>query len=1084
MINTNVVPILLVDDQRNNLITMSALLEHIDDLEIVHANSGEQALQLLLKREFGLVLMDVQMPGMDGFEAATLMRTNPKTRQVPIIFVTAELGNAEFEFRGYESGAVDYLVKPISPVMLQAKVQVFVSLYRQRVSLAEHERYMQHVEFLVAERSGRRMHQDHLLRVLLVDDSAANLVALEALLSDMPDMQVVKASSGQEALRAVLQDDFAAILLDVQMPGMDGFETAELIRANPKTRSIPIIFVTAGMKDWDALTRGYQQGAVDYLIKPLEPSIVKSKVRVFCELYQQRLTLEKHSTYLEVLIAERTNALETTAAQLNESREGYRRLAEKLELATRAAHLGVWDWNVVADTLVWDTRMLELYEVEPQQFGGWYQAWLERVHPDDRVRCEAAIQSALTGERAYDIEFRICLPDGRVRDLKADGLVVFDAKGQALRMTGINYDITERKRVEDEVRRHRDHLLELVEERTASLNAIVEHAADGIVTIDQYGAIQSFNAAAEHMFGYPASVVLGSNISCLMPEPQQREHNDHLARYRDSGQAHIIGVGRELLGRRQDGTVFPLYLAVSEITVGGHKRFTGILRDISAQKALEASLIAAREVAEAANQAKSNFLASMSHELRTPLNAILGFSQILCNESNITAAQRKTLDLINRSGENLLNLINDVLDMSKIEAGGLSLNNSHFDLAAMASDVVELMRARAQVKHLQLRLEQSIPFVPVICADEAKLRQCLINLIGNAIKFTYQGEIVLRLQIQPSLDVDAGRDAIATPLTLHLEVQDSGVGISPEDQQCVFQPFVQVGPQNTQKGTGLGLSITDKLVQCMQGQLQLQSALGQGSIFRISIPVTHVQEMVDSLPAHRSQPAKVCRVAPGQPDYRILIVEDQMENWLLLQQLLEGVGLSVRVVENGSLAVAEFSLWQPHFIWMDIRMPVMDGIEATRIIRSLDGGRQVKIAAVSASAMADESAAIMAAGMDDFVRKPYRPDEIYSCMARQLGVQFIYATVAPETPASLAAETSLQPSDFCDVPAEIRARLRLAALELDPDKLAASLVLLAPLHPELAASIERITQAFRYDELLQLLSETTPSDAAACSKSP
>lgn len=1075
MLNPNVVPILLVDDQRNNLIAMSALLEQIDDLEIVYANSGEQALQLLLKREFGLVLMDVQMPDMDGFEAATLMRSNPKTRQVPIIFVTAELDNSEFEFRGYESGAVDYLVKPISPVILQAKVQVFVSLYRQRLSLAEHERYMQHVEFLVAERSGRRMNQDNALRVLLVDDSAANLVALEALLIEEPDLQLVKASSGQEALRAVLQDDFAAILLDVQMPGMDGFETAELIRANPKTRLIPIIFVTAGMKDWDALTRGYQQGAVDYLIKPLEPAIVKSKVRVFCDLYRQRLTLEKHSTYLEVLIAERTSALETTAAQLNDSREGYRRLAEKLELATRAAHLGVWDWNVVADTLVWDARMLELYEVEPQQFGGLYQAWLERVHPDDRARCEAAIQSALTGERAYDIEFRICLPDGRVRDLKADGLVVCDAQGQPLRMTGINYDITERKRIADEVRRHRDHLLELVEERTASLNAIVEHAADGIITIDQYGVIQSFNAAAERMFGYPANAVLGSNVSLLMPEQQQRSHNDHLARYRNSGQAHIIGIGRELLGRRHDGTEFPLYLAVSEITVGGQKRFTGILRDISAQKALEASLIAAREVAEAANQAKSNFLASMSHELRTPLNAILGFSQILCNESNITAAQRKTLDLINRSGENLLNLINDVLDMSKIEAGGLSLNNKHFDLGVMASDVVELMRARAQVKHLQLRLEQASPFVSVICADEAKLRQCLINLIGNAIKFTYQGEIVLRLYTEANGSAGTDTDTAATPLMLHLEVQDSGVGISPEDQQCVFQPFVQVGPQNTQKGTGLGLSITDKLVQCMQGQLQLQSVLGQGSIFRISIPVTQVPEMVNNLPVTSAQPTRVCGLVPGQPEYRILIVEDQMENWLLLQQLLQRAGLTVRVVENGSLAVAEFSAWQPHFIWMDIRMPVMDGIEATHIIRSLTGGTQVKIAAVSASAMSDERAAIMAAGMDDFVRKPYRPDDIYSCMTRHLGLQFMRATVSQEAPEAVMPELHLQPTDFSDVPIEIRARLRLAALELDPDKLAAALVLLEPLHPELAAAIERMTQAFRYDELLQMLEEP-PAD--------
>ncbi|MBI3731745.1 MAG: response regulator [Burkholderiales bacterium] len=732
------VPILLVDDRRENLVALAALLETRSDLDIVLANSGEEALRQLLIRDFGLVLLDVQMPDMDGFEAATLIRANPKTRQVPIIFVTALMHDADFEFRGYESGAVDYLVKPLEPFILHAKVEVFVNLYRQRLALAEHERYMAHVEQLVVERTGHRPNHDNKLRVLLVDDRPENLIALEAMLMEMDDVLLVKANSGSEALRAVLRYDFAVILMDVQMPGMDGFETAELIRSNPKTHLIPIIFVTAGMKTINSVTQGYRQGAVDYLIKPLEPAIVKSKVKVFCDLYKHRLSIEKHSTYLEILVADRTSALQNSATELTENNERYRRLVEKLELATRAAGLGIWDWNVVSNELVWDTRMMELYGYSADSFGGSYRDWISRLHPDDRVRCDVAVQNALYQGQPYDTDFRICLPDGRICDIKADGKVVFDELGQPLRMTGINYDVTERKRAAEEVRLHRDHLLELVDERTASLKAIVDHAADGIITIDRVGTVLSFNTAAERMFAYPANTVIGNNISILMPTSVAKEHNAYIQHYLKTGEAHIIGSGRELQGRRSDGSIFPLYLAVSETKVGEQLRFTGIARDISSQKAMEANLIQAREVAEAANLAKSVFLSNMSHELRTPLNAVIGFSRLMSREESLNEHQRQNLEIINHAGNHLLTLINDVLELSKIEAGRTQLTEESTDLPRLLQEVGAMLRGRAEQVHLGLHLDMSgLP--STVRVDAIKLRQVLINLLGNAIKFTQQG---------------------------------------------------------------------------------------------------------------------------------------------------------------------------------------------------------------------------------------------------------------------------------------------------------------------------------------------------------
>ena len=605
---------------------------------------------------------------------------------------------------------------------------------------------------------------------------------------------------------------------------------------------------------------------------------------------------------------------------------------ERLQIASSAAAIGIWDWNILSDEVVWDEQMYRLYGIEGSKVERPMQRWMEMMHPDDAIPVKALLDQALQGHGEFDAEFRIIWPDGSVHYIKGDAMIFRDADGRPARMVGVNYDITAHKVAQQELRRHRIHLEDLVAERTDALSVAVRQA-------------------------------------------------------------------------------------------------------------------------QAANQAKSIFLANMSHELRTPLNSVIGFSRLMADSKHMLPEEKRNLAIIHRSGHHLLTLINDILELSKIEAGRAVLQTEVVRLDEMLQEVMDMVSMRAGQTGVELVLDSAgLPAGARV--DGTKLRQVLLNLMSNAVKFTTQGKVTLRVRASARGEL----------CELTFAVSDTGPGISPEDQVRIFEPFIQADGPGAKEGTGLGLTISREFVQLMGGTLTVYSVPGEGATFQFAIAV-RTGESSDI-----GGDTEVATLEAGQRGRRILVVDDNEDGCALMVSLLKPMGFDVATAADGAAALALVDSWHPDLVFMDWRMPGMDGLAATRAIRSRAALMQPRVVMLTASAYAEERAEALAAGADEFMRKPVEQDQLYLVLEQQLDLQFVRRLHS----ARAALPGPLSRADLDQLAPALRTHLKTALQELNLSRVAA---LLEPLPPELHEVVERIEHMVRMHQYPQLC--TLLEDAGA-----
>jgi PAS domain S-box-containing protein len=702
--------------------------------------------------------------------------------------------------------------------------------------------------------------------VLIVDDRPENLISLEALLGDM-GLDLVQAQSGNEALRQTLYQDFALVLLDVQMPEMDGFETAELMRKNPKTRQLPIIFVTAGMNEEYHLFKGYEAGAVDYLMKPIEPVILRSKVKVFCELFRQRRELESVQAKLEMLNLELQSHQVDLEIQNEKLRETYAELQEETSQRLEAVEelrkneLLMVQQNGALQRAIFNSAnfssiatdakgVIQIFNVGAERMLGYTAAEvMDKITPADISDPQEVIARA----KALSIELKAPITPGfealvfkasrgiediyELTYIRKDGsrfpalvsiTALRDPEDAIIGYLLIGTDNTARKEIEAE----QMQLSQRLRDQQFYTRSLFEANIDASMTADPYGIITDVNKQMELLTDCTRDELIGAPFKNYFTEPDRavkcidlvlvkKKINDYelTVRARDGKQTMVSCNATTFYDR--DRKLQGVFAAARDVTE--RKRLDQVLQEKNSE------LESARSVADKSSLAKSDFLANMSHELRTPLNSIIGFSEVLQDQmfGRINDKQQEYVENIHTSGRHLLSLINDILDLSKVESGKMELTLSTFLLRESLDASMMMLKVKALHDRIDLHLDLAMEADVRIVADQRKLKQILFNLLSNAIKFTHGGGSV---ELGATIDGDF----------IEITVADTGIGIRETDISKLFLPFTQLESVYTKEfeGTGLGLALTRQLVELHGGRIWAKSEFGSGSRFSFTIPFT------------------------------------------------------------------------------------------------------------------------------------------------------------------------------------------------------------------------------------------------------
>ncbi|MEA5496232.1 response regulator [Limnoraphis robusta] len=1052
--------ILIVDDDASHLKLLFKILEK-NGYKVRATQSGQQAILSANMSQPDLIILDALMPGLDGYTVCKNLKANPKTCNIPILFISALEGTID-KVKAFASGAVDFISKPLEIEEVLARVEIHLTNQKLKEQLkAQNQRLKQEIEIRATTEAHLRLLQR------AVAASSNGIVISDAQLEDHP---LIYVNSGFERITGYRVDEIIGEncrFLQGEEPDQPGL--TELRSAIAEGR------------DANVILRNYRKDGTLFWNK-LAISPVYDK--------QGNLT---HFIGVQEDISERRCAEEA----LKKSEEELRRSETLLKETQRIAKVGGWSWDLIDNKYWWSEQMYQLTGLHPNDSIDNVEQIQQKIHPEDRQRVRQATLKAIQQGETAEIEFRTVDQNGIIHHLISRTQVKRNDQGKIIRFYGTLQDISDYKQREEALRLFSEeiacktgeeffrtcvrYLAKVLQVEYAVIAEATDETKQKLRMLAFWGGESLRENQEYYVAGTPCELVI-HKAWCYHPANVQQDFPEIIL-LAELGVESYWGIPLSNSQGEAIGLIYIMGRSPLQISLD-HEMIMKIFAtrtevELERQQ-FEITLRQAKEAAEAATSAKTTFLANMSHELRTPLNAILGFSQLLSRSSRLSAEEQENLEVIRSSGQHLLTLINQVLDLSKIEAGRMKLQKRTFDLFDLLDSLQRMFAQKASDKNLELQFDCHPNIPQFICTDETKLRQVLINLLNNAIKFTQTGQVMLR--VQP----DGGNMS-----RFCFEVEDTGVGIAPQECNNLFQAFVQTSSgQQAQEGTGLGLKISQQFVHLMGGEITVNSHVGQGTTLRFIIPVDISEiEMIDPSPAN----IRVIALEPNQPSYRILIVDDRFDNRQLLMELLTPVGFEVRGANNGQEAVKLWSSWQPHLIFMDLRMPVLDGYEATRQIRYLEAVRRAndpaqdsrlsenientKIIAITAGILDTEKSIALSVGCDDFLRKPFLERDIFDRIAQHLGVHYICQESTLACVDRGVCSLTLTSEDLAQLPVEWLAQFHQAIIEGRSQLMQSLIKQIHSQYPSLADALLYLVERYQYEQLLALTEPKTDRSA-------